>query len=327
MAQIGYFGAGTWGVSLASILARNGHQVTMWTRNQAFAELLQETRVHPKLPGCELPPSITFTSRLAHAVDGADVLVESVTSSGIRPLFQQLAATRVPIILTSKGIEQDSGLLLPEVVAEVVGHNLIGCLSGPSHAEEVIRGLPASVVCSGYDEEVILLTQELFSTPSFRIYPNGDIAGVAFGGAMKNVVAIACGISDGLGCGDNAKAVLMTRGLHEMRKLAAVKGCKAETLNGLSGMGDLCVTCMSKHSRNSRFGRLLAEGLSAEAARQQIGMAVEGAYTCLSVYQLAKKYGVPVPITEATYSILYGGLSPKEAVQLLMQRTVKEEHL
>ena len=327
MAQIGYFGAGTWGVSLASILARNGHTVTMWTRNPAFAELLQTTRVHPKLPGCPLPASITFTSRLTQALDDAEVLVESVTSSGVRPLFQQLAATRVPIILTSKGIEQDSGLLLPEVVAQVVGHNFIGCLSGPSHAEEVIQGLPASVVCSGYDEGVILLTQELFTTPSFRIYPNGDIAGVAFGGAMKNVVAIACGISDGLGCGDNAKAVLMTRGLHEMRKLAPVKGCKAETLNGLSGMGDLCVTCLSKHSRNARFGRLLAEGLSAEAARQQIGMAVEGAYTCLSVYQLAKKHGIPVPITEATYSILYGGLSPKEAVQLLMQRTVKEEHL
>lgn len=327
MTTIGYFGAGTWGVCLASLLASKGHRVNVWTRDHAFAELLQTTRVHPKLPGCVLPETVTFTNRLTQALDEAEVVVESITSAGVRPLFQELAAVRVPIIVTSKGIEQGSGLLLPEVVKQIVGHNLVGCLSGPSHAEEVIHGLPTAVVCSGYDDEVIRVILELFTTPSFRVYPNGDLAGVAFGGAMKNVIAIACGISDGLGCGDNAKAVLMTRGLHEMRKLARVKGCKAETLNGLSGLGDLCVTCLSTHSRNTRFGRLLAEGASPEMAHKQIGMAVEGAYACLSVYELAQQHNLPVPITEAVYGILYGGLSPKEAVQRLMQRTVKEEHL
>jgi len=298
--KVGYLGAGTWGVALASILAKNGCTVIAWTRDAAFAKKLQKTRVHPKLPKCPLPDTIEFTSDMKKALKGADLIVESVTSAGI---------------------------LLPEVVAEVIGNKHVGCLSGPSHAEEVIQGLPTSVVCSGYEDPIIRWIQELFTTPTFRVYPNGDLAGVSFGGAMKNIMAIACGISDGLGCGDNAKAVLMTRGLHEVRKLAVVKGCNPETLTGLSGMGDLCVTCLSTHSRNYRFGRLLAEGHSAEAAREKIGMAVEGVYTCLSAYELGQKHGIPVPITEATYSILYGGLSPKEAVRLLLQRAVKEEHL
>lgn len=171
------------------------------------------------------------------------------------------------------------------------------------------------------------MIQELFSTPTFRIYPNSDLLGVCFGGAMKNIIAIACGISDGLGCGDNTKAALMTRGLHEIRKLGVVKKCKPETLNGLSGMGDLCVTCMSILSRNYRFGKLVAEGFSPEGARQKIGMAVEGIYTCVSARELGEKHKIPVPITEATYQIIYGGLDPREAVKVLLQRAIKEEHL
>lgn len=325
--NVGYLGAGTWGVALASILARNGCKVIAWTRDAPFAKKLQKTRIHPKLPACPLPESIEFTSDMEKALSGVDLIVESVTSAGIRPVFKAAGSIRVPVIVTSKGIEQGTGLLLPEVIAEVIGNKHIGCLSGPSHAEEVIQGLPTSVVCSGYEDPIIRWVQELFTTPTFRVYPNGDLAGVSFGGAMKNIIAIACGISDGLGCGDNAKAVLMTRGLHEVRKLAVIKGCNPETLNGLSGMGDLCVTCLSTHSRNYRFGRLLAEGHSSEQAREKIGMAIEGVYTCLSAYELGQKHGIPVPITEATYSILYGGLSPKEAVRLLLQRAVKEEHL
>jgi glycerol-3-phosphate dehydrogenase (NAD(P)+) len=171
------------------------------------------------------------------------------------------------------------------------------------------------------------MIHELFSTPTFRIYPNSDLQGVCFGGAMKNIIAIACGIADGLSCGDNAKAALMTRGLHEMRKLCLVKHCKPETLNGLSGMGDLCVTCLSTHSRNYRYGRLIAEGFSPEGARQKIGMAVEGIYSCVSARELGRKFNVPVPITEATFSIIYERLHPKEAVQALLQRMIKEEHL
>ena len=331
--KIGYFGAGTWGFALSSLLAANGHEVRVWSRDQSLAAHLQEKRCHPKLPGAVAPEGVFFTGDLREALEGADVLVESVTSAGIRPLFQKIMSfgkIQVPILLTSKGIEQGTGLLLPEVVSEVLGVQespLVGALSGPSHAEEVIQNLPSSVVCSGYDPDVMGLIHALLSTPTFRIYPNGDIRGVSFGGAMKNIFAIACGISDGLGNGDNAKAALLTRGLHEMRKLSAAKNCSAETLNGLSGLGDLAVTCMSNHSRNYRFGRLVAEGFSPEGARQKIGMAVEGIYTCVSARELGFKCKIPVPITEATYAIIYDGLDPREAVRGLLQRAIKEEHL
>jgi glycerol-3-phosphate dehydrogenase (NAD(P)+) len=328
--KIGYLGAGTWGFALATVLANNGHQVTLWTRDAAFAKQLEKTRIHPKLSGIEAPNNIQFTSDLEKAVQHADVIVESVTSSGIRAVFEKLKRRDVPVIITSKGIEQGTGLLLPEVISSVFGVEespLVGVLSGPSHAEDIIMQLPTSVVCSSYEPSVMKMIQELFTTPTFRIYPNGDIRGVCFGGAMKNIIAIACGISDGLGCGDNTKAALMTRGLHEIRKLCVVKHCRPETLNGLSGMGDLCVTCMSRHSRNYRFGKLVAEGLSPEGARQKIGMAVEGIYTCVSARELGHKYEIPVPITEVTYQIIYGGLDPREAVKALLQRAIKEEHL
>ncbi len=328
--KIGYLGAGTWGFALATILANNGHKVTIWARDPAFAEQLQKTRVHPKLQGIEAPQSIEFTSDIKKAVHGAEAIIESVTSSGIRPVFEKLGPIHVPVILTSKGIEQGTGLLLPEVVSSVQGVEespLVGVLSGPSHAEDIIMNLPTSVVCSAYDPNVMKMIHELFTTPTFRIYPNGDVLGVCFGGAMKNIIAIACGIADGLGCGDNTKAALMTRGLHEIRKLCVVKNCRPETLNGLSGMGDLCVTCMSRHSRNYRFGRLVAEGLSPEGARQKIGMAVEGIYTCVSARELSHKHHIPAPITEVTYQIIYGGLDPREAVKALLQRAIKEEHL
>ncbi len=325
--KIGYLGAGTWGFALARILANNGHSVTVWAREKTSAENLQKNRTHPKLSGIEAPPTIRFTSDLEEALRDADVIVESVTSSGIRSVFKQIGKADVPIILTSKGIEQGTGLLLPEVVSSMFEKDLVGVLSGPSHAEDIVQNLPTSVVCSAYDSQIMKIIQELFSTLTFRIYPNADILGVCFGGAMKNIVAIACGLSDGLGCGDNTKAALMTRGLHEIRKLSAVKNCRPETLNGLSGMGDLCVTCMSVHSRNYRFGKLVAGGLSPEGARQKIGMAVEGIYTCVSARELGQKHQIPVPITEVTYQIIYGGLDPREAVKVLLQRAIKEEHL
>jgi glycerol-3-phosphate dehydrogenase (NAD(P)+) len=328
--KICYLGAGTWGFALATILAKNGHTITMWARDPENAALLQKSRIHPKLQGIEAPSSIEFTSDLQKAKQGAEIIVESVTSSGIRTVFEKLGPVDVPIILTSKGIEQGTGLLLPELVSGILGSEespLVGALSGPSHAEDIIMNLPTSVVCSAFDTNVMKMIHELFTTPTFRIYPNADILGVCFGGAMKNIIAIACGIADGLGCGDNTKAALMTRGLHEIRKLCVVKKCKPETLNGLSGMGDLCVTCMSRHSRNYRFGRLVAEGLSPEGARQKIGMAVEGIYTCVSARELSHKHQIPAPITEVTYQIIYGGLDPREAVKILLQRAIKEEHL
>ncbi len=331
--HIGYLGAGTWGFCLASLLASKGNRVLLWSANPEFVKLLTKKREHPKLPRFKAHENVVFTSDLKEALDGAELIVESVTSSGIRPVFEQVRAfgsVKAPVVVTSKGIEQNSCLLLPEVVLQVMGEKYrdrIGCLSGPSHAEEVIQKLPTSIVSSSYNSKLMLDIREIFSTPYFRIYPNGDINGVAFGGAMKNIIAIACGIADGLGFGDNTKAALMTRGLHEMRKLAVSKKCQPETLNGLSGMGDLCVTCLSKLSRNYSFGHLIAQGLDMQAAKDKIGMVVEGAYTCVSALQLGKKSHIDVPITEAINAVLYEGLNPKDAVKALLQRAVKEEHL
>lgn len=331
MKKVGYLGAGTWGLALASILAQNGHQVTLWARRESFAKELARSRRHPKLPDFYLPDNVQVTSSLSETTRGAEVLVESVTSVGIRPLFESIrSALDRPLILTSKGIEQHTGLLLPEVLSQIIGVEkspLVGCLSGPSHAEEVIQNRPTSIVVSAYHPPLMREIQDWFSTSSFRIYPNSDICGVSFGGAMKNIIAIACGIADGMGCGDNTKAALMTRGLHEMRKLCVVKHGKPETLNGLAGMGDLCVTCLSSHSRNYRFGRLIAEGFTSDQAREKIGMAVEGIYACASAFELAQKHHVPVPITEATYGVLYRGMDPREAVKALLTRAIKEEHL
>ncbi|MBI3900985.1 MAG: NAD(P)-dependent glycerol-3-phosphate dehydrogenase [Chlamydiia bacterium] len=325
--RIGYLGAGTWGFALSCLLGNKGNEVVCWARNPKFAEKLQKERTHPKLQGINAPISVRFTGDLEDAIDNADILIESVTASGIRPLFQQLAPlTKVPIILTSKGIERGTGLLLPEIIKEVYGGE-VGVLSGPSHAEEVIQQLPTSIVCSAYDLAFMHEIQKLFVTPSFRVYPNTDIIGVAFGGAMKNIIAIACGMADGLGSGDNAKASLMTRGLHEMRKLSVAKNARPETLNGLSGLGDLVVTCMSLHSRNYRLGKLLAEGFSPEGARQKIGMAVEGIYTCAAAWELGQAHGIPIPITEGTYKILYEELDPRVAVEALLRREIKQEHL
>jgi glycerol-3-phosphate dehydrogenase (NAD(P)+) len=331
--KIGYLGAGTWGFCLASLLGAQGHEVVLWTASPEFAKTLAKRREHPKLPHFKADDNVSITSDLKQAIQDAELVVESVTSMGIRPVFEQVLAfggIKCPVVITSKGIEQNSGLLLPEVVLQVLGEGhrrRIGCISGPSHAEEVIKKLPTSVVCSAYDPELMLEIRDVFTTPYFRVYPNADINGVAFGGAMKNIIAIACGISDGLGFGDNTKAALMTRGLHEIRKLSPIKGCTPETLNGLSGLGDLCVTCLSKLSRNYLFGHLIAEGLDPQAAKEKVGMVVEGAYTCVSALQLGQKAHIPTPITQAIYSIIYEGLNPQDAVKSLLQRAIKEEHL
>jgi glycerol-3-phosphate dehydrogenase (NAD(P)+) len=332
--KIGYLGMGAWGYCLASLLASNPeNEVICWTTKPDLAQHLEKTREHPLLPGRSSTGKLVFTTDMAYALHDADLVVESVTSAGLRPVFEQirsLSLPRCPIVITSKGIEQDTGQTLPEVASEVLGEDfrsLIGCLSGPSFAQEVIRGLPTSVVGTAYSQEVMQLICETFMTPTFRVYPNTDILGVAFGGALKNIIGIACGISKGLELGYSSIAALMTRGLHEIRKLAVAKGCKAETINGLAGMGDLCVTCSTPISRNFRFGMLLAQGLSSEEAQKKIGMVVEGAYTCVSALQLSKQYQVNMPIAESVFEIIQNRIRPIDAVRSLMQRTIKEEHL
>lgn len=331
--HIGFLGAGSWGFCLASLLASKGNKVISWTTKADLVERLNKTKEHPLFPHLPFKGDLTFTLHLEEAIQEVDFIVESVTSAGLRPVFEQVKAIGIPscpIVITSKGIEQNTGLILPDVVVEVLGpgiHSKMGSLSGPSYAQEVIKNLPTSVVGSAYDDQIMRSICELFTTPTFRVYPNADIRGVAFGGALKNIIAIACGISDGLNLGHSSKASLMTRGLHEMRKLAIAEGCQPETLSGLSGMGDLCVTCSSVMSRNFRFGYLLAQGDSTEEAKKEIDMVVEGAYTCISALQLSQKHNIPMPITEAVYKIVYEKMKPSEAVALLMKREIKEEHL
>ncbi len=329
--KIGYLGAGAWGFCLANLLAENGHEVILWGGDEALTKHLMEGKNHPKLTEWKTHSNIRLTMDLKEAITGVDLVVESVTSKGFRPVATRIleyGELKSPLIITSKGIEQGTGLLLSEVAFELFGENFrdkIGCLSGPSLADEVMRKMPTSVVCSSYNTAVMKQVQEAFTSDYFRVYPNGDMPGVSFGGAMKNIIAIACGISDGLGFGRNTIAALMTRGLHEIRKLSVTKGCDPETLNGLSGMGDLCVTCLSPLSRNYAFGKLIAEGLSPEAAKEKIGMVVEGSYSCVSAMQLSKKAKIPVPITEAVYAVLNEGLNPRDAVIALLTRAVKEE--
>jgi glycerol-3-phosphate dehydrogenase (NAD(P)+) len=331
--KIGYLGMGAWGFCLASLLAAKGYELVCWTTNKDLADHLTKTREHPKLPGFQATGKMTFTTELSQCLQGVDVLVESVTSAGLRPVFTEAKKHGIPlcpIVVTSKGIEQGSGLILSDVVIEVLGEQYrphIGYISGPSFAQEVIRGLPTSVVASAYDYDLMIQICNAFSTPSFRVYPNTDILGVAYGGSLKNIVGIACGVSEGLALGRSAMAALMTRGLHEIRKLAVARGCRAETIYGLAGMGDLFVTCSSAMSRNFRFGLLLAQGHSPKEAYDNIGMVVEGAYTCVSALQVSEKMGIPMPITEAVCKIIYEGMEPKKAVNALMQRTIKEEHL
>lgn len=331
--KIGYLGAGAWGFCLASLLASKGYQILSWTQNPDLAKLLNDGHEHPHLAGHRKHQRMHFTTDLAETLKDADLVIEAVTTAGLRPVFEsvrKIGIPKCPIVITSKGIEQDSGLILPEVAVEIFGdpsRSRMAVLSGPSYAQEVIKGLPTSVVATAFNPQTMLLVCESFTTQSFRVYPNTDVKGVAYGGALKNIIAIACGISEGLGLGYSSKAALITRGLHEIRKLALAQGCRSETLNGLSGMGDICLTCGSLISRNSRFGYLIAQGMTPKEAQIKIEMVVEGAYTCISALQIAKQRSVSMPITEMVYKILYEKKPPIEAVKGLMQRAIKEEHL
>jgi len=332
--KITCLGLGAWGFTLANLLAMNGHDVLGWSRDHNLVDTLQHSEQHPKFPGHRKEPRLQVTHDFKKALEFGEIILESVTCKGIREVLGKILHIdphfEKPFILTSKGIEQKTGLLVDEIVLDVMGENYkekIGCLSGPSIAKEVIDQLPTSCVCSAFDPKLMDLIKHIFVNPFFRVYPNSDLIGVEFGGAMKNIIAIACGISDGLGYGANTKAAIMTRGLHEIRKLSSVKGCNAKTLNGLAGLGDLCTTCLSKDSRNYRFGFLLAEGVEPHKAQEKIGMVVEGMHTCISALELGEKAGISLPISSAIYKIVYEGLSPKEAVKTLLTREIKEEHL
>lgn len=322
-------GSGAWGTALALVLLHNGHTVSLWSYSQAEGDTLQEKRENPMLPGVPLPEALDLTCEMA-CVKDCDAVVLATPSFAVRATAKKLAqcADRgVPIVLVSKGIEKDTSMLLHQVVEQEVGdtHPVV-VLSGPSHAEEVARGMPTAVVVASRDRAAAELVQDLFMNRRFRIYTSPDILGVEVGAALKNVIALCTGCCVGMGCGDNTKAMLMTRGLSEIARLGVALGARKETFLGLTGVGDLIVTCTSMHSRNCRAGVLLGEGKSMEEITQAMhGMVVEGYYAVASAVQLARKAGVEMPITTGAYQVLYEGKDPHQVLDELMARERKDE--
>lgn len=326
-------GGGAWGLTLADLLAQKGEQVTVWDRSNEVLQQLTTTGSRHNTPWLKVSSTVRFESNLQEAINGAGTMVCAVPSYAIRDVCQQLkgywdSSGRPIFVSCSKGIEQETLLLPSQIVADVLGpgsDSRFAVLAGPSHAEEVCRGVPTSIVCCSCDEQVSEQVRDLFFLPTFRVYTQHDCKGVEIGGALKNVLAIAAGGCDGLGFGDNTKAALVTRGLAEIARLAAAMGAQSQTLSGLSGLGDLIVTCMSQHSRNRRFGELIASGLTPEQALTEVGAAVEGYRTAKSAYLLAQKLEVEMPLTTAVYQVLHEGVSLKAGLAQLLERDPRPE--
>lgn len=323
--SVGILGAGTWGTALARLLANAGQSVTVWSHSAEHARALDQSRTHPDLADVVLPESIRFTSELCMACTGMDTVVFAVASPHIRPVAHQ-AAAYIPrgqlVVTVAKGIEPESLLTMSEILEQELADCAprVAALSGPSHAEEVARDLPTAIVAASGEAAAAEYVQRLFSTPVMRVYTNGDIRGVELCGALKNIIALAAGVSRGLGYGDNAKAALITRGLSELARLGGRLGCTPETFNGLAGVGDLIVTCTSEHSRNNRCGYLIGQGLSAAEAVERVGMAVEGLNALDAAMELARRYDVEIPIISAVNDIVHGTVSPANAVSDLFAR-------
>ncbi len=326
MSKVVVLGSGGWGIALALTAYDAGNEVSLWSLFQKEVSDLLESREHKKLlPGVKIPNEINITNDLS-IVDNADLTIVAVPSTAIRSTARLLKGRNCGIIVNvAKGIENDTFLRLSEILAAETGSSKIAVLSGPSHAEEVSRKIPTSVVSASADQLISEKVQELLSTDYFRIYTNDDVVGVELGGAIKNVIAVAAGIIDGLSLGDNTKAALITRGVYEMSRLGMAMGAQRETFSGLSGLGDLIVTCTSEHSRNHRFGKLLGEGSSAQAALAAVGT-VEGYYAAAAVKSLAAKYEVEMPICGQCYDIIYNGTGAVDALKILMARPNKNEH-
>ncbi len=326
--KISVIGIGSWGTALAIHLLKNGHQVTLYGRLEDDIVQINNDKIHPFLPGIVIPEDLKITGDLKEACNN-EYLVIAVPSPYVREVVKKMYRAgfgKKTIINVAKGLEIETGLRLSEVVFEVTKGEYDYCvLSGPTHAEEVAKGLPAAIVAASENIELAKKIQEIFNNESLRVYTNEDTLGVEIGGSFKNIVAIASGIVDGLGFGDNAKAALITRGLHEMKQIGKTLQANGETFNGLSGIGDLMVTCMSKHSRNRGFGEKIGKGLNPAEILKTNDMVVEGTYAAKAYYLLSKKFNVDLPITEEVYKCIYEDKNPLECFKDLMNREMKME--
>lgn len=327
--KICVLGAGAWGTALASVYASR-HNVTLWTRDARQVAAIAQARENERyLPGFSLPESLQYSSDLIQAISGADLLLAVVPTGGLRGLLVALtqAGNRVPIIWACKGLEPGSAKLLHQVAAETLPAQLArGVLSGPSFAQEVARGLPCALTLAAHDAVFAHQAAADLNDHHLRVYSSTDVVGVELGGAVKNVMAIATGISDGMGFGSNARAALITRGLAEITRLGLVLGGKQETFMGLAGMGDLILTCTGDLSRNRTVGLRLAQGLPLSAILQQLGHTAEGVHTCAEVLRMADSLGVDMPITRAVQRVMFEGLPPRQALEELLAREPKPEY-
>ena len=330
MTKATVIGAGSWGTAIACVLGSKGVRAALWARSQDVVDGIAAEGRNPRyLTDVALPPSVWATTDLAAAMEGADVVVVATPSVAVRqtaialaPLWDGVA----PVVSLAKGLERDTLLRMTEVLAEVLGNPMrLAALSGPNHAEEVSLGIPSATVVAAYDERIGLQLRTLFSTPSFRAYTNHDVAGVELAGASKNVIAVAAGISDGLGFGDNSKASLMTRGLAEMTRLGRARGANPMTYIGLAGVGDLIATCTSRHSRNRALGECIARGGTVPQYEAETRMVAEGAWACVTVDELGRLAGLELPITRLVREIVEGLRGVDEAVGALMGRDATDE--
>ena len=323
-------GSGAWGTALAIVLADNGHETWLWDHNAQRAAEVEKSRVNPKLSGVTLPEGLRATGDIA-CLTGAELVVCATPSIAVRETGVKMApyiSKDTVVVTVSKGIERDTNLRMSEILQETTGNICkVVALSGPSHAEEVSRRMPTGCVAACSDRRAARFVQDAFMNDYFRIYTSYDIVGVELSAALKNVIALSCGVCDGLGLGDNTKALLMTRAMAEITRLGEDMGGSRRTFGGLAGMGDLIVTCTSMHSRNRRAGILIGQGKTAQEAMAEVGAVVEGYYAAESVWQLARREGVEMPICQCIYEVLYQGKQAKDVVRELMTRAKKDELL
>ena len=329
MEKVCVLGAGSWGTPLALVVAKKGYNVSMWTLNEEQCNKINKDKENiDYLPGVVIPDNIVVTTNIEEAVKDGTIIVLAVPSQAIRSVCKQIKPfikDNQILVDVAKGLEKGTGLRLSDVCNQELPNNKYVVLSGPSHAEEVSRDIPTTVVVSSEDIHIAEIVQDIFMSPKFRVYTNPDVVGVELGGALKNIIAFGAGICDGLGYGDNAKAALMTRGIKEIGRLGVAMGAKASTFSGLSGIGDLIVTCTSMHSRNRRAGILIGQGKTLEETLAEVKMVVEGITATDVAYNVAKELNVEMPITNAIYSVLYDNANPDEVVTELMMRDKTHE--